>query len=133
GIVSLLSGSSTNAPLVASYDDLAVTTPGGVGPGGEDPVNEAPAAAFTTQVDGLDLDVDGTTSSDDVGVTGYEWDFGDGATATGPTASHTYAGTGIYTVELVVTDAEGLTDTTTQQVSVTAPGEEPPEVELALD
>ena len=117
GIVSLLSGSSTNAPLVASYDDLAVTSPGGVEPGGEDPVNEAPVAAFTTQVDGLDLDVDGTTSSDDAGVTGYAWDFGDGTTGTGVTTTHTYAEAGAYQATLTVSDGE-LTDSATVTIQV---------------
>ena len=35
----------------------------------------------------------------------YEWDFGDGSpVASGMTASHTYSATGVYQVELTVTD-----------------------------
>jgi PKD repeat protein len=34
----------------------------------------------------------------------YEWDFGDGGTASGAVVSHSYAGPGTYTVILTVTD-----------------------------
>ncbi|MBT8363015.1 MAG: PKD domain-containing protein, partial [Deltaproteobacteria bacterium] len=41
----------------------------------------------------------------------YHWDFGDGATASGPTASHNYTNSGNFTAILTVTDSMGLTDT----------------------
>ena len=37
----------------------------------------------------------------------YRWEFGDGNTDTSETASNTYAGAGLYTVCLVVTDTNG--------------------------
>ncbi|ANT63381.1 hypothetical protein AYJ57_23130 (plasmid) [Salipiger sp. CCB-MM3] len=37
----------------------------------------------------------------------YAWDFGDGTTSTEATPSHTYTGTGVYTVSLTVTDELG--------------------------
>ncbi len=43
----------------------------------------------------------------------YRWDFGDGNTASGPTADHTYAQAGTYTVQLTVTNASGQSATTT--------------------
>jgi len=46
--------------------------------------------------------------------------FGDGATAAGPTASHTYANTGNYTVTATVSDALKLQSQATATVSVTS-------------
>ncbi|MBI2374011.1 MAG: PKD domain-containing protein [Deltaproteobacteria bacterium] len=66
------------------------------------------------------LDFDGRGSRDPDGtIVTYAWDFGDGATATGPTASHAFSGVGTFTVTLTVTDLEGATGTDTAQVVVT--------------
>ena len=80
--------------------------------------NRAPTAAFTSGVTDLSVAVDAGTSSDpEAGALTYAWDFGDGATGTGVTASHTYASAGTYTVALTVTDNGGLTDTVTHDVT----------------
>jgi PKD repeat protein len=63
----------------------------------------------------------GATSTDDGSIVSYAWDFGDGATATGVSASHQYAATGNYTARLTVTDNQGATGSTTVPVSVTLP------------
>ncbi|MEM8486621.1 MAG: PKD domain-containing protein [Bacteroidota bacterium] len=83
-------------------------------------VNEDPVAAFTpTQVAGtLDVDFDAASSSDDGSITAWDWDFGDGNTGAGETASHTYATAGTYSVSLTVTDNLGATNTITQDVDV---------------
>lgn len=84
--------------------------------------NTAPSASFTAGCTGLTCAVDGAASSDpDGGVVGYAWNFGDGATATGATASHSYTAAGSYTVTLTVTDNGGATNSTTRTVSPTAP------------
>jgi hypothetical protein len=62
---------------------------------------------------------DGTNSTDDLGITSYEWDFGDGTTATGVKPTHAFTSPGNYTIELTVTDQSGNTDTDTTTVTVT--------------
>jgi predicted transcriptional regulator/PKD repeat protein len=55
-------------------------------------------------------------------VVSYEWEFGDGITATGAKVTHAYRAQGVYTVTLTVTDDEGATGTSTGTVRVTAGG-----------
>ena len=59
------------------------------------------------------------------GVTGtFNWDFGDGGTATGSPVTHRYARGGTYTVSLRVTTDAGLSATTSRiiTISTTLPG-----------
>jgi PKD repeat protein len=51
----------------------------------------------------------------------YAWSFGDGAEATGATASHAYAAEGAFAPTLTATDATGLSATTTGSVQVAVP------------
>ncbi|MCB0790871.1 MAG: PKD domain-containing protein [Flavobacteriales bacterium] len=46
------------------------------------------------------------------GPTGWTWSFGDGGTSNNPSPGHTYTSSGIYTVTLIATNANG-TDTLT--------------------
>jgi len=84
--------------------------------------------AFTVSSDsvaiGETVSVDGSPSSDpDDEIAGYEWDFGDGTTATGRTASHSYTTGGEKTITLTVTGEHGYSKKTTKTVQVT---NEPP-------
>jgi hypothetical protein len=54
------------------------------------------------------------------GIDSYAWDFGDGASATGQTPSHSYAATGEYTVTLTVEDDGGFTYSTEREVTIVA-------------
>jgi PKD repeat protein len=86
------------------------------------PANVAPSAVFTSTVSNLALSVDGSGSTDADGtIASYAWDFGDGSTGTGKTASHTYAAAGTFAVKLTVTDNAGAPGTVTRSVTVTAP------------
>jgi PKD repeat protein len=87
----------------------------------------APTAAFTdspSSPKALDtVSFDGTSShSNDTGgsIVSYSWDFGDGATGSGATPTHSYAQAGPYTVKLTVEDSAGMTDSTTHGVDVVA-------------
>jgi PKD repeat protein len=62
-----------------------------------------------------------STSTDDVAITLTAWEFGDGGTAQGTDATHTYEAAGTYNVKVTVTDDQGLTGTVTQPLTVTAP------------
>ncbi len=82
------------------------------------PTNQPPVASFTSNCSGLSCTFDATASSDPSGtITGYAWTFGDGATATGATTSHTYAAAGAQSVTLTVTDNHSLTGSATHSVS----------------
>jgi PKD repeat protein len=86
----------------------------------------APTAAFTFTpngaASGTTVAFDGSGSRDSDGtIASYRWDFNDGTTATGATASHAYAAAGSYQVKLTVTDDDGTTGSTSKTVTVTAP------------
>jgi PGF-pre-PGF domain-containing protein len=83
-----------------------------------DPVAVTDATSSKTVPVGTAASFDGSGSTDNVGVDSTEWTFGDGATATGATPSHTYATPGTYTAALTVRDAAGNTDTETMTVYV---------------
>ena len=86
------------------------------------PQNAAPTASFTSSCTGLSCTFDAANSADTDGtITSYAWNFGGGATATGPTASRTFAAAGTYTVTLTVTDDDAATGTASRQVTVTQP------------
>lgn len=51
-------------------------------------------------------------------IVSYAWQLGDGATANAVIINHTYRSAGTYNVILTVTDAGGLTDTTTHLIQI---------------
>lgn len=83
--------------------------------------NAAPEAAFDAEVSDLSVSVDASDSTDDGSIASYAWEFGDGDTGAGETASHTYAEAGTYDVTLTVTDDEGEQGSVTQDVTVNEP------------
>ena len=74
----------------------------------------APVASFTPSSAAIDagghVQFDASASYAPGGeIVAYAWQFGDGGTATGRVAGHTYATAGTYTVALTVTDDLGAT------------------------
>jgi PKD repeat protein len=89
--------------------------------GSIDRPNQPPTASFTYTCTGLTCSFNASTSVDSDGtVIGYAWDFGDGGSGLGVSASRTYSTAGTYTVGLRVTDNSGGTGTTSKTVTVTA-------------
>jgi predicted phosphodiesterase len=63
---------------------------------------------------------DASGSQDNVGITTYDWDFGDGVTGTGASVTHQYPRPEQYEVTLTVTDAAGNSDVGVVHVTVEA-------------
>lgn len=69
----------------------------------------------TVTFDGSDSYVENDAST----IQSYDWDFGDGSTATGDIVDYSYSDTGTYTVTLTVTDEYGNTDSSTHDIDIT--------------
>ncbi|MFC6344272.1 PKD domain-containing protein, partial [Nocardioides hankookensis] len=104
--------SSTNPVITMSPDGDAVASWAGVTTSyvvrsavldGTGPVLSGLAAPSTAETgDTLDFAVDVADTWSDLGE--VTWDFGDGATAVGPSVSHAFAAAGSYPVQVVATD-----------------------------
>jgi PKD repeat protein len=106
--------------LLTDSETITVSVTGG---------NIDPVASFTyTNPDNtLGVTVDASASYDpDGSIASYSWNFGDGATATGVTASHTYATPGTWWITLTVTDNGGAVKSTSQEVTVNHHSSPPP-------
>lgn len=111
-------------PYAVSPDTVArlfVTGSTGTAP------NQPPVPSFTATPSALQVAVDASASTDpEGGALRYDWTFEPGRTATGRTATYTYAAPGTYTVTLRVTDPQGAQATTTRTVTVAKPVDLPP-------
>lgn len=112
GVVANRGNGSPNLLLFVDPDD------------GGAPADAAPTAAFDVSCDGHSCSFDASASSDDHGITSWQWQFGDGSSGTGQTVSHAYAADGSYTVTLTVTDSAGQQDSASRTIDVAgaAPG-----------
>ena len=88
-----------------------------------------PIASFSVTPDpvkvGIEATFDASASMADVlpknnAIKSYAWNFGDGATAAGKTAKHTYATAGTFKVKLTVIDTAGDKGEATESLVVTA-------------
>jgi len=91
------------------------------------PINGAPTASFVSApsapLSQSPVSFDASSSFDlDGTIVSYVWRFGDGSTGSGAVVQHQYSAGGIYVVSLTVTDDRGLTNTATQNVTVSDGG-----------
>lgn len=87
--------------------------------------NRSPRADFGWTCEQLTCQLTDASTDSDGSLTAWAWRFGDGSTSAEREPSHTYAAAGTYTVRLTVTDDEGATDESSDDVRVTAPSEPP--------
>ncbi|MFN0030241.1 MAG: PKD domain-containing protein [Acidimicrobiales bacterium] len=85
--------------------------------------NQPPTATInatpTSGTGPLTVNFTSTGSSDPEGAAlTFAWNFGDGTTATGPTAGHTYQNAGAYTATLTVTDSAGASASASTVITV---------------
>jgi len=114
-----------NAPVVFSFDDYLVKTPGVAGP---PPPPPPPTANFSSSQQAGTLTVnfiDTSTGS----PTSWSWSFGDGTSSTQQNPAKTYAAAGGYSVSLTATNASGANNVTkTVTVDPLPPPPPPPPV-----
>lgn len=93
----------------------------GVGPANQPPsltIDVAPSAGVAP----LTVSLSATASDPDGPSPEVHWDLGDGATAAGTTAVHTFANAGSYSVVATATDVDGGANVATATITVDAPG-----------
>lgn len=74
-----------------------------------------PKPSFTFAINNYDVQFTNTSTL----ATSYSWDFGDGASSTAESPSHTYSGPGVYKVKLTATNSAGSV-TAEQDVTLTS-------------
>jgi len=84
----------------------------------------APSWDITTPV-GTTLTFQGDATSPTSSVASTTWTFGDGQTANGTTASHSYASGGTYSVTFTATDGLGVSSAITRVITVTGGNQAP--------
>jgi cytochrome c len=119
---------ATDAAGQMATDELEITVtdpPGNRAPSVEaGAVPNAGPAPLRVRFTSVGTDPDGD-------ALGYEWDFGDGGTASSRNATHTYTAPGTYTAEVTVTDPDGATGSA--EVGVEVGGNRQPAVQAAAD
>ena len=110
-------GTGKGNPLSDGYSDYGsigrylvsgtIADPGGLAA----PVAVAAAPDYSADFGPLYVGFDASASTDaDGNILNWDWDFGDGSSASGESVDHTFNDPGSYTVNLTVADNDGLSD-----------------------
>lgn len=127
GALTNLGGGTVNRLLRVSGSGGTVTEPAPAPAPAPPPpppaTNVAPTANFSFNCQKGSCSFDGSSSSDDKGISSYTWSFGDGSssvTSSNSVTSHEYTQKGIYsvTVQLTVTDADGAKSSVQKTLSI---------------
>lgn len=126
---------SENRTATRDVSLTSVWYPGGLGT--DPPANNAPvinSAAATPASGGTSTVFSFTVSAFDPDADGVSvtWQFGDGATASGSTASHQYTAPGTYSVLVEVRDTRGGSESSSFDVAVSSLGNSPPTASFAI-
>jgi len=70
------------------------------------------------QIEGNSVSFNSSSSDSDGSITNYTWDFGDETTDYTASSTHTYSNSGIYSVNLTITDDDGGINYTTKTMIV---------------
>lgn len=115
------------AALYVAVGVLALALTGCDGSSTSSAPNQPPSATFTAKSEAdnalmFNFDASGSIDTNTKGsIQAYEWDFGDGESASGMAVTHEYADVGIYEVTLTVVDGDGAENTYKQTVAASAP------------
>jgi PKD repeat protein len=95
------------------------------------PQAATPTASFTVNPPqasiGQQILLDASGSSPASGwITSYSWDFGDGHSASGVQAVHSYSSPGTYTVRLTVRDSQGRSGSAQRSINISGAWSPPP-------
>ena len=102
----------TGSPNLLLYSLITGTPPVG---------NNPPTVSFTQSCTGLTCQFN-ATGNDDGTIVSYSWTFGDGSGSSAEDPSKTYATGGTFSVTVTVTDDDGATGFSTQNVTVSSGG-----------
>jgi PKD repeat protein len=111
-----------NVPEVVAPPLPTPTPPPAPAPAAQPPAAVISAPNQAGQGQSITFDGSGSTASAGHTIVTYAWNFGDGATASGVSVSHSYANAGSFVVSLTVTDDLGQTGTATLTVQITQQG-----------
>ncbi|MGB6689895.1 MAG: choice-of-anchor D domain-containing protein [Terracidiphilus sp.] len=81
-----------------------------------------------TEAQAVTFNGSGSTAPSGEKLTAYAWTFGDGATGTGASTTHSYAKTGTYTVKLTVTDTSDGTNSAATTATISSGQAGPPSI-----